>query len=246
MRIALCDDQEEALSAIRGLLADFSADHPAHDIHTFSFSSGRALLGAVKNTGGFDLYLLDILMPDISGIDLAEQLSSVVVKPYVIFLTTSVEYTLHAFSVQARNYLLKPVTREALFTALHTALSDLDRRFDRPFTISGGPRHRVVVPLSSIVYVESRRHIANFHLKDGSMEQYTMREPFAKAMQELLDSGLFIQPHQSFVVNLQEILRLSGQTIYLTAGLKIPVARSRLPTVQAAYLDFLSYQGGKF
>ena len=147
--------------------------------------------------------------------------------------------------MQARNYLLKPLTREALFSALCTALSDLKQRYDRPVTIYSTQTRKVVVPLSSILYVESRRHTANFHLRDGSVERYTMREPFEKAIGGLLDSGCFIQSHQSFAVNMNEILRLSGQTIYLPGGLEIPISRSRLPVVQAAYLDFLSCQGGK-
>ena len=245
MRIALCDDQQEELSQVQALLADYGTARPSLSLDVFPFTDGLTLLESVRKQGDCDLFLLDVLMPQMSGIELAERLTAMGLRPYVIFLTTSPDFALDAFSVQARNYLLKPVTRPTLFEALDIAVENLGQRASRPVTISSAHNGVMVVPMESIVYAEGRNHSITYHLKDGrNVQSRTVREPFAQSVGALLESGHFIQPHQSFAVNMNEICRLSGQTLHLSNGCEIPLARSRLAGIKAAYIEFLSHQGG--
>lgn len=244
MRIALCDDQSQELGRLQALLADYEAARPPLSFDISPFSDGCTLLEAVKTQGAFDLYLLDVLMPRMSGIELAERLTALGLRPYVIFTTTSPDFTLDAFSVQARNYLLKPVAQQSFFQALDTVLENLGQRRSRPLTISTAQNGVVVVPMESIVYAEGCNHIISYHLKDGeTLQSRTVRTPFAQSVRPLLESGYFIQPHQSFAVNMNEICRLSGQTLHLSGGHEIPMAQSRQSGLKAAYIEFLSRQG---
>ena len=74
IKLALCDDETEQREVIGGLLRDYAAARPAKAVKLSVFSSGQELLNAAAECGGFDLYVLDIVMPGLSGIDLGVRL----------------------------------------------------------------------------------------------------------------------------------------------------------------------------
>ena len=63
IRLALCDDEAEQRAAVGGLLGEYAAARPGLAVKLSVFSSGRELLAAAEECGGFDLYVLDIVMP---------------------------------------------------------------------------------------------------------------------------------------------------------------------------------------
>lgn len=69
LRIAICDDEEKQIHQTEALLDDYFQSRPGLKGQVEAFQSGGALLARAENAGGFDLYLLDILMPKPSGID---------------------------------------------------------------------------------------------------------------------------------------------------------------------------------
>ena len=71
LRIAICDDEEKHLHQMTALLETYLQAAPGLDGQIETFRSGSALLARAEHAGGFDLYLMDILMPELSGIDTA-------------------------------------------------------------------------------------------------------------------------------------------------------------------------------
>ena len=74
LKICICDDNEAEVYKIEGLLRQFKYSHPELPLVAQSFRSAFDLLDCIEKQGGFDLYLLDILMPGISGIELAKRI----------------------------------------------------------------------------------------------------------------------------------------------------------------------------
>ena len=74
LRIAICDDEETQLAQTALLLHTYLQSRPDLDGHVETFPSGGALLARAEAAGGFDLYVLDILMPELSGIDTGRRL----------------------------------------------------------------------------------------------------------------------------------------------------------------------------
>ena len=74
IRCCICDDRPEDLSLLLEYAGAFSRAHPDLPLRTETFSSAGALLEAVRQRGGFDLYLLDVLMPGLNGLELARRL----------------------------------------------------------------------------------------------------------------------------------------------------------------------------
>ena len=117
MRIAICDDdalcREEALAAINEFLA-----RSGHTAAVEVFSHSDDVIDAVEKRGGFDLYILDVVMPHTDGIALGEALRGLGCDGKIIYLTSSDEFALHSYRVKAFDYLLKPINVDELQATL--------------------------------------------------------------------------------------------------------------------------------
>ena len=106
MRIAICDDDPIELQNISTFIEEyFKSKNLPFNCRPFSSSTELA------NTtpGEFDLYLLDVLMPALNGIELAKEIRSFDRAAHIIFLTSSPEFAVESYSVKASSLLL-PLT----------------------------------------------------------------------------------------------------------------------------------------
>lgn len=112
MRIAICDDsyreQEQFIEALHGWDPSRTPER---------FSDGASFLAAAKETPHFDIVFLDIYMPGENGVDIAKELQRLSPETGVVFVTTSEEHAVEAFSLHALHYLVKPVTTEKVVEA---------------------------------------------------------------------------------------------------------------------------------
>ena len=106
LRIAICDDEENQLRKTAALLEDYLRIRPECSGQVETFLAGETLLKRAEAAGGFDLYILDILMPDLSGIDVGRKLRQLENGGEIIYLTTSNDFAADSYEVQAFFYLL--------------------------------------------------------------------------------------------------------------------------------------------
>lgn len=248
LRIAICEDTSSEAEHLIELLKRYYHAHPHLPIQTGLFSGGGDLLGALDAGRGFDLYLLDVLMPGMDGIELARTLRRRGERGPVLYLTTSLEHAIPAFSVRALDYLVKPVEERDLFRALDDAVAALGSRVDTAtvvHTAEGDCR----VGLGDISYVEVTGHVLHFHLAGGRvLRSRAVRIPFTQAVADLSSDPRFLRPHQSYLVNLRYVNRLQPNEFVLDGGQRVPISRLRYAEVRRAYLEYLarsgSYTGG--
>lgn len=118
MNIICVDDEKLVLEDLNDTLSEFPQ---IKSIHTFQ-NPASALSFASKNT--IDIAFLDIEMPIMSGLELAEKLNKINPDIKLIFVTGFKEYAYEAFGVNAVSYLLKPFTDEMIKNAIERFLSD--------------------------------------------------------------------------------------------------------------------------
>ena len=191
------------------------------------------LMGVCKNaieaidalqSHAVDLIFLDIKMPDISGISLAETIRN---KAKIIFTTAYREYAMDGFDLQAVDYLLKPISLERFVQAIQkyrqesavklppTQVSDEDFFFVR------SDRKMVRIPLNEIKYIESLSDYVKIHL---NKEIILTREPIF-TIEEKLSSKKFLRIHRSFIVALSQISSYTKEGVEL--GEKyLPISRT--------------------
>lgn len=115
LQIAICDDEEIQLRQTAALVNTYLRARPGVSGRIAMFQSGADLLERVQSVSGFDLYVLDILMPAMSGIDVGRRLRALGEGGEIVYLTSSNDFAADSYDIRAFFYLLKPVEQEKLF-----------------------------------------------------------------------------------------------------------------------------------
>lgn len=109
MKIAICDDDLTELNRITAFLDEYSKTKRI--LLTCKTFCSSIELASTAMQESYDLYLLDILMPALNGIELAREIRNFDRAADLIFLTSSPEYAVDSYTVKASDYLLKPVQK---------------------------------------------------------------------------------------------------------------------------------------
>ena len=131
-RIAILDDDADALRRTEEMLSAYSAARPAYELETVCFTQTGAVMESVYQTGSdgwwaFDILLMDIYLPDGNGMNCARTLRENGYEGIIIFQSSSAEHAIEAYQVDAIQYLLKPVSQERFFAAMDRAAEELPK-----------------------------------------------------------------------------------------------------------------------
>lgn len=236
----ICDDDAKDLAEITVLTEDFAKAHPEYPMTVRAFSSPYDLLEHLEATGGFDLYLLDMLMPHVAGLELARHIRARKEPSEILFLTTSREYAVEAFDVAACGYLIKPVDKGKFETAMLRAAGRLTRLENSSLLLKTRDGLRRL-PFRELVVVESFNHDRVCTLADSS--KCVTADTLTSLMERLGDDPRFFSPHRAYIINLEHITALNTDNVILSNGQRIPVAQSALSTLKRAYVEYLSKAG---
>ncbi|MCI8371832.1 MAG: response regulator transcription factor [Lachnospiraceae bacterium] len=238
LKLAICDDDPLDLKKTVTLIQQWQFRPNLPEIRIRSFHSPYQLLDCTAQGEEFDIFLLDILMPEMTGITLGEQLLDRYCDPLIIYLSTSRDYYSEAFGVYAFNYLCKPISQNSLFPVLDKIARRYEKRRDHVFLLKTS-EGLLPIPFHTIVYAELLAHVCHFHLSDGRVvkSQY-LRLGFHQFLAPLLEQENFIKTHTSFVVNLAFSSSLTNSTLALTEGSMVPVSRSFCAQVQREYMNY--------
>lgn len=240
MRIMLCDDDAEDLMNMKRRVDRYwqKRNLPVPEIRVTQSSAD--LIRWVQDGDFYDIYLLDIVMAEGDGISVAKTIRKTGRKSVIIYATSSADFALRAFGVFATGYLLKPVEEEAFDGCMDVALSKLMPRQD--ITISVKCRDGFVnVNAGRLMLVQNTSRVMRIHMKDGEIiESVYIRQPFEEELKELLADPRFIQPHKSFVINLEYVDKLMARDFVMRDGTVVPISRSNLAATKRRYLEYLS------
>ena len=242
LRIAICDDEAQYARQIKNFVQEYLHGHPELSGQIDSFSLGRELLYQAEENGGFDLYLLDIIMPDLNGIQTGRQLRQLGDGGEIIYLTTSPDYAVDSYSVRAFFYLLKPLEKGRLFEVLDAAVKKLDDRRSKAVLIAtkDGPRRLL---LDQILYVERVGRGLRYFCSGGAVDSLSLRVPFHAAVEPLLADPRFCQCGSSFAFNLQHVTGVSGQEVLLDSGGTAAIPRASVAPFKHAWGRFWLEEG---
>lgn len=239
---ALCDDETTELDKTEKILCAYEQKHPEVAFEVERFENADELIYRVEDSNYVpDLIFMDIFMPgnggvsDSLGMEAAKKLRDMGSKAKLFFLTTSGEYALEAFDVDASQYLLKPVTEDRLFGVLDRFLESEKEERKRYILLKVEGRF-MRVAVNDIVYCEAQGKTQCLYLADGGecRQRMTMTELY-----ELLTPYReFVRIGAAFIVNLEYIDSLSAQDVHLTGGGKIYLPRGAYKGLREKYFNY--------
>ena len=232
MRIAVCDDKVECLLQVRQLILDWQ-DRP-EDLAVHFYEDGDTLLQA-HAAAPYDILLLDVVMPLLSGIDAAKELRQTDKTVKLVFLTSSPEFALEGYTVKASDYLLKPLDPARLYRCLGELAEELKQNARCINVKSTGSVSRVAI--DSIEYIESQNKHILFVLSDGRTIRST--EPLYAFEDKLPPGEGFFKPSRGFIVNLHRIDTYTPKEIRMRSGARIPISRGSHREFEAAYFTVI-------
>ena len=125
IRLTFCDDSILQRKAIEEWLRIYSATKGI-TIEGVPFSTGTDLLATVENGASFDIYILDVIMPELKGTEVAARLREHDSKGQIIFLSSTSAFDEESHAVSPVGYLIKPITADQLYNMLDKAITELD------------------------------------------------------------------------------------------------------------------------
>ena len=158
----------------------------------------------------------------------------------IVFVTSSTEFALKAYHVRAVRYLLKPLNRELIDEMLDFVTTHLLTKKDKLFEINT-KKGCVNINYSEIIYVENVARRMWVTLKNGKVYQSVgIRDSFEKQVGCLLQEENFIQPHKSYVVNLDYVSSYTTSILHMDNDSDIPISRRNSLEVKQRYLKYLT------
>lgn len=227
MRIAICDDDismSERLAQI--------AKEVLKTAQIQTYEDGNILLAEhAKNP--YQIVLLDIEMPAIDGMTLAEKLREKDTELILIFVTDYSEMVYRSLSHAPLRFVRKNYITDELEEALVAAGSILAKR-QRVYVIEEKGTVNAI-PLQEISYIEVKGHTATIYARQQNYEiRKTMRE-----LQEILEPDGFIRTHVSYLVNVEHIYSLGDISIQMQNGIEIPMSRGYKKSVREQFFTCL-------
>ncbi len=217
--VAIVDDELEDIRILVSYLNRLGAEKGIK-VNTVSFSDAVDFL--TKYQPVYDVVLMDIEMPCITGLEAAERLRVLDPKVPLVFVTSYTQYAPRGYEVNASGYLVKPVNFFSFYTLINKVLrvSARDRNEELLIRTRDGVK---VLPYSEIIYIEISGHSLKYVTERGIFEA----SGSFTTLESTLPSESFVRPSNSFLVHLKFVRGTSGNSVYIECGTEIPISRAR-------------------
>lgn len=231
LKIAICDDDSAQRAYLFETVSAWAKKN-RHLVELRQYASAAAFLFDYSGEKDFDILLLDVEMPGMSGIELAKSIRCENQVVQLVFITGYYEYFSDGFDVSALHYLIKPVDAARLAPVLDRAVGNLAYR-ERSVLVATADGD-LKVSLADIQYIEAENVYVLVHTVHGN---YRMRMALGKFAAQLDET--FYKVHRSFVVGLRFIKKVTRTEITMANGDIVPISRGSYDAVHAALIKYL-------
>ncbi len=183
----------------------------------------------------YDLLLLDIDLPGINGMEAAQLLRVYDDVTPIIFVTNLAQYAISGYEVGATGFIVKPATFGNLRLNLDRAMRQIRQSASRSISVSTSDGLRVIA-IGEIVWIEIKGHHITVHLEgNDQIESYGTLSQIEKD----LEDAPVLRITKSFLVNMDKVRRVRGNTLQLVTGEELPISRARKREIVDTITDYL-------
>ncbi len=242
LQIAICDDGTRDRARTRALLDDFLASRNL-SARVREFTAAKELLFDLDGGSAYDLYLLDVIMPEMNGIELGVKLRETDETGTIIYLTTSEDFAIGSYEARAFWYLVKPVKPDKLFPVLDKAIAARQKHLTEGVNVKTRDGMEWL-RFDDLYYVVSVERAAHFVHMGGVTESTINSVPFQEKTEPLLADERFRRCGASLVLNLQHVKVVGKSSATLDTGEQLEIPRRVAAQLRAAWQRYW-LEGGR-
>ena len=230
LRIAICDDNRADVERLETVLDELCCYSVYYDVY---FEARELIEYIALHRVNYHLYIFDIEMPDMTGLELAKEIRQRGSKALFVFLTGYSQYVMDVFDVFTFAYIQKPVTIEKLDQVLSRAVHYLEMvKHDFVFHFR---KNQFRISCGDILYIEKKGRQAVIHtITENFKTNMTVSEIWKQ-----LDSRVFIHIHVSYIVNMEHLRSIERDEAVMDNGERLLVARAHMQELKEKHMEFV-------
>jgi len=230
MKIVICEDEYKYTDQLIEYIKEWS-EIKNIPVEIFTHIAAEKFLYNWEGNEDYDLLFLDIKMGSMTGMELARIIRRTNKDIPIVFTTNMKEYAIQGYSVDAMQYLLKPVRKVDCFACLNRVYQSY--RIKKYFLFNDLEK-TFRIPHEDIIYIEKFRHNADMIT---AKDKYTFRKTMAQLLEELNDD-LFIQCHKSYILNIIHMESLSNNFAVMSNDSEVPISKNILKEVHERFYKY--------
>lgn len=234
IKIAICDDDqnvieqiEQYFEIINDKLLEYEEFFCAEELQNY----------LIKENIQFDVYILDIEMKGLTGVELAKKIRENDANALIIFLTSHSQYVYDVFEVITFDFIKKPIT----FERFKTIIDKIEKYLcvAKKNFVFGFRKNNFSIAFQKINRLEKDGRKVWIYTIDGKKYQCNMK---LQDIWKQLDAEMFVSLNQSLIVNISEIEDILGEKIVLKNGTELYVSRDYRKNLKKKHLNYLGGQ----
>lgn len=232
IKISIVDDDESFTILLKRKVTDyFEKNKQLCQIDTFS--NTQLFYYELTEKQHYDICFMDIEMPGINGIQLAEKLREYDKNTYLVFVTSYFEFAAHGYSLKAFDFIQKSLLDEKLSLVLTGIVLEMKRTENKFYCIETDVRLQRIEYKEIIYLYKSNKNTVIVSME----EEIQVRKPLQTVFHEL-NSEEFIWVERGYIINLEHIMGMNGRDIRLRNGTVIRAGKARARTIKEAIHDY--------
>lgn len=230
-RVVICDDEATSLQ-ISQILTEQVLEEDGIEYEITTFEDMRVMTEALADEKAeYDVLLCDILAVGMNGIEAAKELRRLGEKLPIIFISSTAEYALDGYSVNALRYLQKPIDINKLREALQEAYQSMRGSDVLKFQVAD---RFYKIPFEEIEYLESQGRDTDIITGDDKISVHMKFSDVEKK----LPADMFLRCHRSYIINLAQAKDLARYRFLTKSGTEIPVSQLQYNETKRKFIKF--------
>lgn len=233
IKAAICDDEILLLPQLASMIKELFYSHN-FIVDPDTFSSASELLSHLYCADSYDVYFLDIDIPEQDGILLAEKIKMKNPEALIVFISAKEDRVYETFYVQPLAFVRKSHFTDDIKKAMATLVQHLKKPEDTIITFYDELGHAVPLNLTRITYIKAKEKYQDI----VSIDNRQMVRCSISQLEDALTPYQFIRIHRGYLVNFRYIYRIDAKECILDSGEKLPLSRHRKKEIQCLFLEY--------
>lgn len=232
MNVAIIDDLQTDAEYLCNLLTDYCQNYNLI-LHTELFSDGTEFIKSFFSNK-FDIIFLDIYMPNMNGMDIAKQLFKIDPNCRIIFISTSTDYAVESYDVNALYYVIKPISPEKLELVLNRCKEALIT--DNKYLTVTVNKCALKIRFKDILYIETKLRKLGIHT---IYDVINTSSTYSDFLNETPLDERFMECYRGIIVNMDHISKVLDIDFLLDNGEKLPIRQKQQKQIKNQYMNYM-------